>query len=192
MAGSLDDFLDGYEPPVGEVVICGKPGLIADHHRLDAEVMGHRARSGLGGPPAELLDELARIEAEIEASAYVIRLQAIAHRPWADLLAAHPPTTEERALGYGTHPATFEPAAVAACAIEPTITVEQAERMRDTLPRSEWQALTSAVRDLHEERSAAPKSLLLSALRPASVASSDTPLNEGSLGEPSSDDGGEQ
>ncbi len=188
----IDDFLDGYEPPVEEVPVCRRPGLIAEHALLEAKVAKLSVHGTLGGPPQELLDQLATIEAEIEASVTVFRLQAIAHRPWADLLAAHPPTTEERAKGYGVHPDTFEPAALAACAIEPTLTVEQAERMADTIPRSEWAALTDAVRRLHEDRSTAPKSLLLSALRPASAASSATQLDEGSLGEPSSGDSGEQ
>ena len=189
---SIDDFLDGYQPPVEEVPVCGRPGLIAEHAQVEAEIAGHHVHGNLGGPPQELLDRLAALEAEIEASVMIIKLRAIANRPWADLLAAHPPTTEERAQGFGAHPDTFEPAALAACAVEPTFTVEQAERMANTIPRSEWAALTDAVRRLHEDRSTAPKSLLLSALRPASVASSATQLDEGSLGEPSSDDSGEQ
>jgi len=191
MAG-IDDFLDGYEPPVEEVPVCGRPGLIAEHALVEAEVARHSIHGTLGGPPQELLDRLAELEGEIDASVTVFRLQAIANRPWADLLAAHPPTTEERAKGYGVHPETFEPAALAACAIEPALTVEQAERIADTVPRSEWAALTDAVRRLHEDRSTAPKSPLLSALRPANAGSSATPLDEGSLGEPSSDGSGEQ
>lgn len=190
--GTIDDFLDGYEPPVEEVPVCGRPGLVAEHAQLEAQIAGQRVHNGLAGASPELLDRLAALEAEIEATALVFKLQAVAHRPWADLLAAHPPTTEERALGYGVHPETFEPAAVAACSVDPKLTLVQAERMQDTLPRSEWQALTDAVRRLHEERTAAPKSLLLSVLRPASAASSATPLDEGSLGEPSSGDSGEQ
>lgn len=189
---SLDDFLDGYEPPVEEVPVCGRPALIAEHAQLEAEIAGHRVHGSLGGPPQELLDRLEKLEAEINGSVMVVKLRAIANRPWADLLAAHPPTMEERAQGFGAHPDTFEPAALAACAIEPTFSVAQAERMADTIPRSEWAALLVAVRRLHEDRSTTPKSLLLSVLRPASAVSSDTPLDEGSLGEPSSDDSGEQ
>lgn len=192
MASSVDDFLDGYQAPVEEVPVCGRPGLISDHALLEAQVARLTVHGTLGGPPKELLDQLAAVEAEIEASVTVFRLQAIANRPWADLLAAHPPTTEERAMGYGVHPETFEPAALAACAIDPKVSVAQAERMADTLPRSEWAALTEAVRRLHEDRSTAPKSPLLSVLRPTNADSSATPLDEGSLAEPSSGDSGEQ
>lgn len=188
----VDDFLDGYEAPVEEVAVCGRPALIAEHAKLEAEIAGARVRNGLAGAPSDLLDRLAELEAEIAESVMVVKLRALANRPWADLLAAHPPTTEERAKGYGAHPATFEPAALAACAVDPPMTVEQAGRMADTLPRSEWAALTEAVRRLHEDRSTAPKSLLLSVLRPVSAESSDTPLDEGSLEEPSSGDNGEQ
>lgn len=188
----VDDFLDGYQLPVEEVPVCGRPALITEHAQLEAKIAGQRISGGLGPPDPALLDRLAELEAEIHSSVMVVKLRAVPHRPWADLLAAHPPTSEERALGYGAHPATFEAAALAACAIEPTFTVAQAERMAETLPRSEWDALLVAVRRLHEDRSTAPKSLLLSVLRPTSAAYSATPQDEGSLGELSSGDNGEQ
>lgn len=189
---TVDDFLDGYHLPVEEVAICGRPDLIAEHAKAEAEILGHRANGSLGGPPAELVDRLADLEAEIEASVMVVKLKALPHGPWADLLAAHPPTSSQKADGFGVNPDTFEVAALHACAVEPTFTEDQAHRMRRTVPRSEWAALTAAIRGLHEVVSSVPKSLLLSALRPASAASSDTPPDEGSLAEPSSGDSGEQ
>ena len=192
MPSSVDDFLDGYHLPVEEVAICGRPDLIHEHAKAEAEVIGHRANGSLGGPPAELVNRLAALEAEIDASVMVVKLQAMPHGPWADLLAAHPPTPAQKSDGFGVNPETFEVAALVACAVEPTFTVDQAQRMRRTVPRSEWATLTAAIRGLHEVASSVPKSLLLSALRPANDASSDTPPDEGSLAEPSSGDSGEQ
>ena len=188
----LDDFLDRYQPPVEEVAVCGRSSLIADHARTESEIVGFRAKNGLAGPPAELLDRLAELEAEIERSVLVFRLQAMPYRRWADLLASHPPTKEQRASGAGANAESFEPAAFAACAVEPKVSPEQAARLHDTLPPGEWRALMDAVYRLHREQVAAPKSLLLSALPLLNDGFSTTPPDEGSLGEPSSGDSGEQ
>lgn len=192
MTDPVDDFLDGYHLPVEEVAICGRPDLIAEHAKVEAEIAGHVRTASLTGPPSELVDRLAALEAEIESSVTVVRLRALGNGAWLDLMAAHPPTAAQKELGYSVNRDEFEVAALAACAVEPTYAEDQAQRMRRTLAPGEWGVLTSAIRRLHEERSSVPKSLLLSALRPANDASSDTPLDEGSLGERSSGDGGGQ
>lgn len=175
MTVSIDDFLDGYELPVQEVAVVQRAGLIAEHARIEAEIAGHHSTGSLGGPPSELLDRLRDLEAEIERSALVVRLRALGTRQWSDLLAEHPPKKDQAQLGAQWNPETWEPAAVAACAVEPTITDEQATRMRDAIPPGEWRALVLAVLELHGERVVPPKSLLLSALALASGDSSTTP-----------------
>jgi hypothetical protein len=181
----VDEFLDDYEAPVEQVAVCGKAGLLAEHARLESEIVGHR--SGLGGPPSDLVERLAEVEAELERSVKVFTLEALTYQEWSDLMAAHPPSKDQRSQGHGSNPATFEPAALAACASDPPLTVEQAERMRATLPPSEWAALMGAVARLHQERTSAPKSLLLSVVRRMSEGSSTMPQVEGSLGASSSD-----
>lgn len=192
MTQDIDAFLDGYEAPVEEVPICGKPGLIAEHARIEAEIIGFRTEGSLAGPPRDLVDRLEEIERQVEESVLVWRLRALPFGAWADLQLEHPPTDEQRRGGHAANPDSFEPAALAACAVEPTVTVAQADRMRATLAPTEWVALMGAVRRLHQERTAAPKSLLLSALRRRSDAYSATQPSEGSLADPSSDDSGEQ
>ena len=192
MADPVDDFLDGYHLPVEEVAICGRPDLIAEHAKVEAEVAGHVRTASLAGPPPELVDRLAALEAEIEESVTIVRLRALSNGAWMDLRGQHPPTPAQKELGFAVNPDTFEVAALVACAVEPTYAEDQAQRMRRTLAPGEWTVLTAAIRRLHEERSSVPKSLLLSALRPASAGSSDTPPDEGSLAEPSSGDSGEQ
>lgn len=185
MPGSVDDFLDGYSGPVEEVPICGRPDLIAEHAKLESEIAGARASAGLAGAPAELVDRLAQLESEIDETVMVFRLRGLSYQEWAAMQREHPPTED----GMRYDPETFEPAALAACATDPVLTVEQAERMAGTLPPSEWQALTCAMYRLHGARSSAPKSLLLSVLRrqngdySASQPSTESP-DPGSLGDP--------
>lgn len=187
MTFDVDEFLDDYTLPSEQVPVCAKAGLLAEHARIEAQILDIRSRSGLAGPPAELVAKLEQLEADIEESVKVFTLTARTYQDWADLMAAHPPTKEQKAKGHASNPDTFEPSALAACATEPPVTVEQAARMRQTLPPSEWHALMEAVARLHQEQVTAPKSLLLSVVHQASAASSAMSLLEDSLAAPSSD-----
>jgi len=183
---SVDDFLNGYSGPVEEVPICGRPDLIAEHAKVESEVAEHRGPGGsMAGAPADLLDRLAALEAEIDDTVLVFKLRGLSYGEWTTKQGEHPPKDES--MRYD--PDTFEPAVIAACAVDPALTVDQATRLRDTLPPSEWQALTAAMYRLHGARSTAPKSLLLSVLRPLNGDSSDTPPSTespeaGSLADP--------
>lgn len=178
-APDLDAFLDGYELPVEEVPICGRAGLVADHAAAEAAVLAAQAGAGLGGAvPQELLDRIAELEAEIEASVMVFRVQAVTQRAWADLLAGHPPCDEDRKKGLRYHPETFDPAALAECSVEPAVSFAQAQRLRDTLPPSEWARLMVAVLTVNNEATSPPKSLLLSALRMSAQSSTTPPIVE--------------
>lgn len=174
MPSSLDDFLDGYSGPVEEVPVCGRPDLIAEFAKVEAQIAGYGDNNTLGDDPKEVMDLIERLkvlESEIESTVMVFKLRAMAYQPWTDLLGQHPP---EHA-GLRVNPVTFEPAAIAACAVDPPMTEEQAVRLRDTVAASEWQALIAAMWRLNQGKSEVPKSLLLSVLRPASVASSASP-----------------
>lgn len=175
----VDDFLAGYEPPCEEVPICGKPGLVAEFMLLESEIIeACRLTDSIAGAPPEKTARLAELQAQIDASVKIFKVQGQGWQKWADLLAAHPPTPEERATGFLVHRETFDPASVALAAVEPPLTVDQAEQLMAKLPPADWEALISAVWRVHG-RAAAPKSLLLSALHPPSDGSSDTPLSGG-------------
>ena len=191
MVEHIEDFLDGYAPAVREVPICGRPALIAEHAKIEAEISG--PDYGLAGPPAELVDRLAELEAEIEASVRVFRLEALSQQAWADLLAEHPPSPSKGQDDYAWDPDTFEPAALVACSPDAAqITHARAERTRAVLPPGEWQTLIRAILDLHKEHFAAPKSWLLSARHHLSDASLSTPPSEESLDQGSLGGSGEQ
>lgn len=190
MTWDLDEFLDGYERPTALVPVCKRAGLLARHRELEAEVLAQRGES-LGGASAELLAELEAVEREIEESVRVFRLSALSHQEWADLMAQHPPTPEQRKEGHGANPDTFGPAALAACAVEPAVTVEQAQRLQQTLPPGEWETLMLELRTLNQGKVNPPKSLLLSAARRMNGASSGQQHDTESLAAGSSADVGE-
>lgn len=175
MAGSIDDFLDRYKAPVEEVPICGRADLIAEFAALEADIAGDTIAAALSGPPEVKVARLRELQAEIDESVFVVTLRGLSFSRWMELKAEHPPSAEDAAKGHDSDPNGWEPAVVAACASDPTMTVEQAERMRDTVAATEWGALLRAVGRLHSGQHTAPKSLLLSALPQPNSASSDTP-----------------
>lgn len=58
-----------------------------------------------------------------------IKLKAIGSQDYDDLLAANPPTNEQKREGNTYNPDTFAPALIAACAIEPKMTNAEAKKL---------------------------------------------------------------
>lgn len=192
-APDLADFLDRYPPPVEEVAVCARPDLVSEFEVAESAMFTAQRSGGLGSTvPQELIDRVADLEAEIEQSVMVFKVQGVSKLEWSDLLAAHPPSDEARKEGMSYDQDGFELAALAKCAVEPTITVETAARLRATVPEGEWSRLALAVFTVNQGATSPPKSLLLSAIRHMSDESSTTPLSEGSLAGPSLDGSGEQ
>lgn len=191
MADAVDAFLDGYQVPVEEVPICSDATLVDRFAAVDRRLNAMEAEAGLGGAPDELYAEVDRLKAEVEASVTVFRLKALPFSEWVALQGEHPPSEDEKAQGNVTSPVTWEPAVISACAVEPTMTVDQAKRMRDVVAATEWAQMLDAITRLHQG-GPGPKSRLLSVLRRASAVSSASQPGTGSLADPSSGDDGEQ
>jgi hypothetical protein len=105
--------------------------------------------------------EKARDEAEdaLRAVTLVMRLRALpresrgGEKSYSELRAEHPPTEEDHAelaaAGESNakaqfHSETFGPALVAACLVEPKVTVEQAAEMAADMNEAEWSGLFNA------------------------------------------------
>lgn len=106
---------------------------------------------------------LRRIE-ELEAAARstTFTLRALSAKAWSDLEAAHPPV---EGSGYRYNPDTFEPAAVAACIIDPPgATTESVDRLRASVASGQWAALWGAVAALNMQAGQSPLSARLGPL----------------------------
>jgi hypothetical protein len=57
------------------------------------------------------------------------------------------------------NPDTFPVAAIAACASDPVLTEEQAQRIHDTVRLGDWERIWATVRSLNTDQAAAPKSV---------------------------------
>jgi len=104
-------------------------------------------------------------EEAVRSAALVLRLRALPRRgegSYAVLKAEHPPTAEDNARIQETagdpkakaawHSDSFYPALVAACLVQPQITLDQAEEMARTWNDPEWNSLRDAALEVNTEK----------------------------------------
>jgi len=104
---------------------------------------------------------LEALQGEMEAAKVEFRFRNIGRKAWADLLAAHPPTKEQRTdLKTDHNPETFPVAAIAASCSEPAGMSEDAvRRLEAALTDSQFTVLWRACVDANLGGVEVPKSL---------------------------------
>lgn len=159
----LDSWLDGYEAMVVEARVVQKAALIAEHSRLDLAWLEAKtaAKDVMHDPMATAAETALRAcEAEIAASEKTFKFTGIGHEAWHNLKRKHPPTQAQRAEGDEVNLEAWAPEVVAACSLEPKITLPQAQTLMRKLPPGEFEKLFVAVRQANSEVAGAPKSAL--------------------------------
>jgi hypothetical protein len=159
----LDTWIDDYEAVVTEAKVVQKASLIAEHSRLQQEWLTARAaaREVMHDRAAAAAETALReCEAKIQASELTFKFQGIGHQPWEKLKRKHPPTAAQRSDGLDVDLDTWAPEVVAACAIDPKVTLAQATKLMDVLPPGEFEKLFAAVGQANGEVAGAPKSVL--------------------------------
>ena len=142
---NVDELLDAAKPQTRTVPVC-LDGTIAEP--LEDLRARWAALASAGGDTLAPSPELAEVKAQIkaledkaDAATKHIVVQSIGGRAWRKLVAEHPPTDPQ----YLWDLDTFPPAAVAACCVDPQLTVEQAERLADVLTDGQWDKLYKTV-----------------------------------------------
>lgn len=191
MTRTIEEFLGDYRSPRVSVRVTQRADLLAEHVRLQAAhkaaVRGDMSENRLAEAPG-IVEQLKAIEAEIAASEFTFTFEALGRQEYLQLLAAHPPRQEDRAERLSFNGETFPPALVAASAVEPTISAEQAEQLFTTLSDAQFSKLWNAALSVNIGDDSAPKSVLRSVTTEQNDGSSTTASPEGSLEAPSSDE----
>lgn len=190
---TIDDLIATAKPRTATVRVFARGDLVDAHARLAEQLHGQLPDSGSLadiGPTREIAEQLVALQEEMEASAVDIIVQTIPDLDWADLLRVHAPSAEDRRAGHDTNPKTFPQAAVAACAVAPTISLTQAEGMRKSLHNAEWNKLYLTVIGLNVTATPLPKMAAASELLRASEPLA-KPSGPGSLAPSSSDGSGD-
>lgn len=164
--------------------------LLSEHAALEATLAETIELDATRNRPPEsprLASQLQELENRIDAASDRFVVEGIGAAAWYELLAANPPSKDERKLGFDHDWRTFRPAALAASCVDPELTFDQAAWLMANLPTSEWDRLWRGVTLVNigggDDN---PKSLLISTARLLSKRLSATPPSAGSLAEPSS------
>lgn len=132
-------------------------------YKLAEEALKDAKRRGDHDAAAKHEADMAEAEQAIRESTILMRLRAMprkGERSYTTLKAEHPPTAEDDAevaeltgkpdAKARWHSDTFGPALVAACLIEPAVTVEQAVELAADMNEAEWNRLLWAAINVNE------------------------------------------
>lgn len=155
----ISALLAGAKPREGEVPICLAGDLVGEVERLQGEL----ARAGEGwvstsmadvDPRVALMEEIEAAREGMRAASATFRMRALGHRAYSNLIAAHPAAEQNKGVPYDA--ATFLPALVAACCIDPVMTVDEVGQLLDTVNDGQARELFGAALAVNEEPSPLP------------------------------------
>lgn len=195
---TISDRLAKAQPRTETVSICLN-GSLVNRHEEAAIALDQATRADdsltLSAAVREAAAAVKAIEAQIDEETVRFVIATVSREEWADLLAANPPTKEERRAGHDHDPKRFPVAAVAACVIEPedfTLADAQELARSKSVPPGEFNKLWVAALMLNVAGTPSPKMEAATELLRVSEASSTTPDHAGSLAAGSSAGSGEQ
>ncbi|RPE27279.1 hypothetical protein [Kitasatospora cineracea] len=115
-------------------------GQYEDLERQLADAAATVGQSLAGSDRTVIAQQMEDLRAQMTDHLVVFRLRALGDTGWSDLLAEHP----GRHGGEAFNPETLGPAAVAACLVEPVMTVEQYGRLAKGLTYAQQESLVDA------------------------------------------------
>lgn len=155
----ISELLGGAKPREGGVPICLAGDLVGELERLHDELarVGEKwAPESMADadPRLELVQRIEAVREDMRAASVTFRLRALGHRAFSNLVVAHPAPQSDSGVAYDA--ATFLPALVAACCIEPVMTVEQVGQLLDVVNDGQARELYAAALAINEEPSPLP------------------------------------
>ncbi|MFJ3201020.1 hypothetical protein [Streptomyces sp. NPDC086989] len=147
------------------VFLCLAGDELAELERLEKELAGLGDAWAPGSlaetdPRKKLAEKVAAAREAVRASETEFRFEALGDRAWSDLIAAHPPKEKGNAFD----PETFAPALIAACAIDPVMSVDQVKELFDVLNHAQRDVLWQGAFDVNTEATGIPFSLTASGI----------------------------
>lgn len=188
----IEDIISSAKLPTRTVPLCLRGDLQAEFEDLDRQLQAANANGEddetLAGRPEvrELAERVEAVRQQMAEHTAVFRFRGLSARDYSDLTAEHKPTEEQQAKGLDLDWETFPVGLIAACAIDPKMTVEQAERLNRTVSDRQWEDLYQAALACNRQRVDVPFSLSASAITAASAPRSSQPERGASPAESSS------
>jgi hypothetical protein len=154
----IADILARAVPRERTVAVCLAGDLAGEADRLQGELEsfadGWQAASmGDVDPRAAIVQRIQAVREEMRARSVEFQFRALGHIAYSGLIAAHPAVVES-AEPYD--PASFLPALLASCCIDPVMTAQQAVQLLDMLNDGQARELFAAALAVNEEPSPLP------------------------------------
>lgn len=153
----LSALLEQASPRELTVTVCLAGDAAGELEALEEELgqLGQWQPTSLGqiNPAYELQERIDAARQRVREASVDFRFRALGHRGYSDLLAAHP-APEGSKEPYDA--ATFLPAVLAACCVEPSLTPVQVERLLDVVNDGTARVLFATALSVNEEPSPIP------------------------------------
>jgi hypothetical protein len=158
---SIDDILGQIRLPERVYPLCMRADLRAEWEQAEqelakAEAQARDSLAGVGAAGKKVASRIQQLEQEMADHTIGIKLRAVTHKGWSDLLAAHPPREDSDDGAFNTD--TFGVGLLSACALDPAMTFEQAGLLVDRLTIGQWNDLFNTLWQLNRSGDDIPKS----------------------------------
>lgn len=164
---TAQDLIARAQLPTAEAELCLDPSLIMRWRDLLSEWERAPEKESMGqrSPKAELGDQLRSLDEQIKANTVTVKVRAISAANWAILRAQHP----------GETPGTIDVGkfcgpALAACAIDPVFTVDEAEALMEKISDGQRDLLLGPIFIVNEKQLSVPFDERVSGRTPGSGA----------------------
>jgi hypothetical protein len=153
----ISELLEQASPREVTIKVCLAGDAGAELEALEQELgeLGEWQPTSLGetNPAYALQEHLEAARQRVREAAVEFRFQALGHRAYSNLLAAHPaPEGSKEPYDSGT----FLPAVLAACCVEPSLTLAQVDRLLDVVNDGTARVLFATALAVNEEPSPIP------------------------------------
>lgn len=163
----IEQIIAGAKRPETTVPLCMRGDLQAEWEQLDRDFdaadKSITDEVTAGGSPVQavkIAQQMAEVEREMRDSTVIFTMRGMPRTAWKSLAEAHPPI--EGVDEGEVNEESFVAAMIAASCIEPVMTVDQAERLRDQVTDGQWQELATAAWQLNKSMIGVPFSLAAS------------------------------
>lgn len=168
---AIADIISQVKRPEKTVQICLAGDLQAEFEDLERDLQIARDQpaegtlAGGANPMAtQIAQQIMELRERMREHVSVFRFRGLPRKAYSDLVASCPPSDEDREKGAEVDWEKYSVAVVAACAVEPAMTVDEAGQIADVLTQAQWDSLVTAAFSVNKRDVDVPFSFAASAI----------------------------
>jgi len=166
---TFEELIAGAKLPETGVSLTLRGDLAAEFERLETELAAARETEekddslAAGGQARQIAEQIEALRQTMRDHTHVFRLRALPRRVFRDLIEEHQPRDDNRDDAvFGVNTRSFPAPLIAACCVDPVMTVEQVEQLLEVLTEGQMLELYGAAMALNRSTVDVPKSALAS------------------------------